>query len=213
MGAVDKRLDAALGEGRDDPLDREDESGRAGDVADDGKPRSLGDGAEERIDDDVRACHRERDPGDVEAGSIPLRHMAEDVDHGVVLVVVGQQLVARREAERAHDRIDGARRVRHEGEVVGIGADERGEGDPRAGEKGRQVAGEELDGLRLHPVLPCSLGLEDGPRTGSERPVVEEGDRGIERPMPGQLRRHRPIMTGTLGPWVPWTRWTRSSSC
>jgi hypothetical protein len=128
-------------------------------------------------------------------------------------VVVGQELVTRGEAQRPDHGVDGAGRVGDEGEVVGVGSDEGPQLAPRSREQAGQVAGEELDRLRLHPVAPPALVLEHVPRARPERAVVQERDRGVEGPRRGEVGRHRQIMTGTLGPWVPWTRWTRFSSC
>jgi hypothetical protein len=213
MGAVDERLDPPLGERRHDPPDREGECRRARDMADEEQPGPLGRGSEERVDDRVVGDGRERNPGDDDPGAVALGDVPQDVDRRVVLVVVRQELVAGREAQGSDDRVDRPGRVRDEGQIVRIGADERAELRSRPGQEDRQVAGEELDGLGLHPVTPAVLGLEHRPRGRAERAVVQEGDRGIERPVAGQVRRHRRMMTGTLGPWVRSTRWTRSSSC
>jgi hypothetical protein len=81
------------------------------------------------------------------------------------------------------------------------------------GNQAGKITGEELHGLRLHPVAPAPLRIEHLARACPERAVVQEGDRLIEGPLGGELGRHRQIMTGTLGPWVRSTRWTRFSSC
>ena len=204
VGAVDERLDAALGEGGDDPLDREDERRRARDMADQGEPSPVGDrGRAGRSTTASSDATGNGISGDDDPGAVALGDVAQDVDRGVVLVVVGQQLVAGLEAERAEDRVDGAGRIRDEREVVRVGPDEGPEVAPSRGQQAGQVAGEELDGLRLHPVATPALGLEDGPRARPERAVVQERDRGVEGPRGGVLGRHRQMMTGTLGPWVP----------
>ena len=115
--------------------------------------------------------------------------------------------------ERTDHGIDRAGRVGNEGEIVRIGPDERTQLAPRLGEEAIQVPGQELDRLPFHPVAVFPLRLEDRPRTGPERAVIQERDRGVEGPQAGELGRHRQIMTGTLGPWAPSTRWTRFSSC
>ena len=161
----------------------------------------------------VLVPNRERDPGHHDAGARFFGDVPGDVENRVVLVVVGQDLVAQAEAERAQDRVRRAGRVRHEREVVRIGPEELAEDGARLGEEARQVARQELDRPGLEPVAPLALRLQDRPRTRAERAVVEEGDRRIERPERGEGRRHARIMPGTLGPWVPSTRWSRSSSC
>ena len=80
-----------------------------------------------RRDDDLRAV----------AGG----DRAQRVERGVVLVVVGQQLVAGLEAERLEHGVDAGRRVRHEGQAVGVGAQEARRPPPaprRAGRAGRR---------------------------------------------------------------------------
>ena len=85
------------------------------------------------------------------AGSVALGDVTDDVEDGVVLVVGRQDLVARIEPERPHDRVDRAGRVGHEREVVGVGADERAEGRANVAEVAAELAGEEPHGLRFHP--------------------------------------------------------------
>ena len=138
--------------------------------------------AEDRVDDRVLRRDRERDPGDDDPGAVALGDVAQDVDRGVVLVVVGQELVAGLEVERADDGVHRAGRVGDEGEVVRVGADERAEVARAVAQEARQVAGEELDRLRLHPVAPAVLRLQHRARARPERAVVQEGDRGVQRP-------------------------------
>ena len=104
------------------------------------------------------------------------------VERRVVLVVAGEQLVARPEAERREDRGDARRRVGHEGEAVGIGAEERGDLRARLVEVALELAAEEPRRLALDPVPPGALGLEDGLRARAERPVVEVRDVRLEQP-------------------------------
>ena len=61
----------------------------------------------------------------------------------------------------------------------------------RVVERRLEVTGEERDGLALHPRTPRVLGLEHGARRCAERPVVQEGHRGVERPVDGELGGHR----------------------
>ena len=92
----------------------------------------------------------------------------------------------------ARDDVDARGRVRDEGEVVRIGAEERAQSSARASSSaGSRSSGEERDRLPLHPLAPGVLRLEDGARRRAERPVVQEGDRRIERPVDGELGGHR----------------------
>jgi hypothetical protein len=139
--------------------------------------------------------------------------VTDDVQDGVVLVVGREDLVAGVETERADDRVDGAGGIRHEGEVVGIGADECAEGLAGRHQRVVELTREESDGLRLHPRPQLRLDIEDVSRARSERPVVEERHPRIQLPVTREGRRHRRMMAGTLRPWAPSTPWTRSSSC
>src|SRR5439155_816204 len=81
----------------------------------------------------------------------------------------------------------------------------------RHAEEAVEVPREDLDRLPFEPVPVVPPRRENGARAGSERAVIQEGDRGIEGPQAGELGGHRQIMTGTLEPWEPWTRWIHSS--
>ena len=67
-----------------------------------------------------------------------------------------------------------------EGEILRGAPDVVGEGCPRVVEVAGQAAVEEVDRLELELPLPRLVALEDRPRIGAERPMVEEGDLGIE---------------------------------
>ena len=183
MGPIDERIDAPPVELADQLADREDEPGRARHVADKGQPRSRRHCSEDRLDHLARAADREwhagyDDPRPVAPGRPP-----ERVQRRVVLVVGGQQLGAGREAERTEDGVHAGRRVRDEDQVVRVGTDERRQRRARLVEQPLELAGQEADRLRLQPVAPALLRLEDGPRAGSERAVVEERDRRVEQPV------------------------------
>ena len=61
VGTIDEGFDTALREAGHDPLDREDERGRARDVADEREPRPVRHRPEQGVDDGVLRSHRERD--------------------------------------------------------------------------------------------------------------------------------------------------------
>ena len=99
-------------------------AGRAGDVADEHEPRARGHGGEDRGQRLIGPGDREGDPRDDDRRPVPRGHDAHRVDRRVVLVVVGQQLVARLEAQRLQHGVDAGRGVRHEGEALGIRPEE-----------------------------------------------------------------------------------------
>jgi HAD superfamily hydrolase (TIGR01509 family) len=83
------------------------------------------------------------------------------------------------------------RRVRKQGEVLGIGSNEGRQ--PRASlVHGRlQVAGEERDGLALHARAPFVLCGQHDARGRAVGAVVEEDGARVERPVAGELGWHR----------------------
>ena len=106
-------------------------------------------------------------------------------------VVEQDDLVTAVKAQAAGDDVDAGGRVRDEGEVVRIGTQEPPKFLACVVERRLEVSSEERDGLALHPYTPPVLRLEHGARRRAERPVVEEGHRGVERPVDGELGGHR----------------------
>ena len=132
VGAVDQAVDAALGERRDDPLDRQDQRRRARHVADQRQPGP----GRDRVEDRRQRPRPGRRSGTGSgrrstAGAVALGREPEGVERRVVLVVGRQQLVAglRSGASAGPCRPGGG--VRDEGQVVGVGPDERAERRPR----------------------------------------------------------------------------------
>ena len=214
---VDERVDPAVGERRDDPLDREDERGRARDVADEREPGSIGDrrrGSRSTTSSSEAAGNGSR----ATTTRAPSRSATwrSDVEDRVVLVVVGEELVAGLEPERADDRVDARRsRSRRSARSSGSAPTNAPSRPAHLGEEAGEVAGEELDRLRARAGRATRAGRR-GPSvgqapnepwlrnvtSGSSAQWRASGD-GIARMMAGTLR----------GRWVPSTRWTRSSSC
>jgi hypothetical protein len=91
------------------------------------------------------------------------------------------------EIERASGEIDAGRRVLHEGEILCRAPDVPGKRRACAVEEGGQAAIEEVDRLALELSLPVLVALEDGPRAGAERAVVEEGDLRVEEELAAEL--------------------------
>ena len=166
----------------DDRLDRQHEGGRRRHVADQREPRARRHGLEIRLDRLRRLLDRERDADDRERRPVALGGRAHGVERRVVLVVAGQQLVAGLEPERRQDGRDARRRVGHEHDPLGVAVEEPGDLEPHLVEVALELPVEEPDRLRLHPVPPDALRLEDGRRAGAERAVVEERDVGLEDP-------------------------------
>ena len=120
------------------------------------------------------------DPDD--PGLRPLGGRGQGVEGRVVLVVVGQELVAGPKPQRAEDRRDAGRGVRDHDEARGVGVEERRR--PSAGgiQAVFELPGQELDRVRLQLEEQRPLGLEDRPRARAVRAVVQEQDRRVEVP-------------------------------
>ncbi len=106
-------------------------------------------------------------------------------------MIGGEQLVAALEVERAQHGIEAGGGIRHEGQVVRIGAHERSKLASRRVQGRLEVMGEEEDRLGLHPFAPRLLGGEHRARSGTVRAVVEEGDGRVQGPVPCELGGHR----------------------
>ena len=158
--------------------DREDESGRARDVADHGqaRARSL---AQARIAAVTSAASPIGSGTFATTTRAPARSATKrsGIEAGVVLVVRRQDLVAGLELERAEDRVDAGRGVGHERDVVGVGVDQAGKRGARAIEMPFELSVQELDRVALHARAPFGLVLQHGPRARSERAMVEVRDR------------------------------------
>ena len=157
--------------------------GRARDMADQDQPGPRGHGGEDRV---ARRPSADAIGNGIFATTtsrpVARRHGPHRVDRRVVLVIVGQQLIAGLEPERLEHGVDPGRRVGDERESLGIRAEEPPDRAARVVEQPGQVVGQELDRLRLQPIAPGSLDLEDRCGARPVRAVVQERDRGIESP-------------------------------
>jgi hypothetical protein len=199
VGAVDERVDAALGQAGDDLRDGKDEPGWARHVTDHGQPRPVRGALEDRVGHLARLRDGQRDVGHDHARPRSVRDVADRVDARVVLVVSGQDLVARFEVEAAQDRVDAGRGVGDESQVVGVGVDEFGQRGARVVEMTFELSVHEPDRVALHARAPLGLCLEHGPRTRAERAVVEIGDLWIERPVAQEVAVHCVSIYGCAG--------------
>ena len=136
------------------------------------KPRPGRDPVEERLRELVRSGGREGERRDDERRAVACGGRLEGRDRGVVLVVVGQQLVARREPQRPEDRVHRGRRVRDERQPVGIGAQERPEDAADVVERSFELAIQEAHGRALQAVAPAPLHLEHLARRRAERAMI-----------------------------------------
>ena len=114
-----------------EPLDRQDEAGRARHVVDQREPRPRPGPAEHRLEDLLRAASGNgtgatttRAPARAATASTAFRQ-------ALYAWVGRQELVARSEVERAEHGVHAGRRVGHERQVVRIGPDEGAERGPR----------------------------------------------------------------------------------
>jgi hypothetical protein len=161
-----------------------------------GKTRAVGlvtrrDRAEHVLENGFRRFDRKGHSRHDDPSAGAIGDEVERVPHRVVRVVGRQQLVAGREPERAQDGVDPGGRVRHEDEILRIGAEEGRELRARLIEQASEIAHEELHRLSLDAIAPALLLGEDFSRAGAERAVVQKGERGIETPEAPAARRSR----------------------
>src|SRR6266446_6569391 len=180
--AVDQRVDAAPGELAHEPLDGQHEARRAGHVIEQREPGARRDPRQHGFNDRVRRREREGNGHDHDLRPRRGGHEVEHVPARVVGVVGHQELVPRRERQRAQHGVHGGGRVRDEDQALRVGAEERGERAPGVVEQRLQVAYEEAHRLPLEALAQALLRLQDRARAGAEGAVVQEGDRGVERP-------------------------------
>ena len=197
MGGIDERVDPAIRELAHEPLDRQTSAVGLVTWLTTSEPRPRRHGAEQRLDHLVLARDRERDrrerrPRPRRAGRRPHR-----VDHGVVLVVVGQQLVAWLEAQAPSTVFT---------PVVAFGTKARPSGSawrnaPTASraslEMTVELARQEPDRLGLESVAPGALDLEDVDRARPVRAVVEERHRRVGAASRGRRASSGPMSGGS----------------
>ena len=152
------------------------------------EPRSRRDRGQHRLGQYVRAPRGKRHVGDHHPGARLLRHEAQRVGAGVVAVAGGEQLVTRREVERAEHRVDAGGGVGDEDEIVTLRADELRE--PRAGHLAQrlELAHHEAHGLGLELIAKLTLLFEHHARRRPEAAVIEEVNRVVELPRVAHAR-------------------------
>ncbi|MEI9893109.1 MAG: hypothetical protein WDN28_04155 [Chthoniobacter sp.] len=154
------------------------------------QPRARRDRREDCFDDLRFIAQREGNPGDDDLGSRARRGFGEHVAACIIIVVGGEQFVAGRELQRAHDRVHARGGVGDEDQVVRLGLEEGRQLFARGVEQIWQIAPEKLHRLALHAGAQFGLGREDGAGAGAEAAVIEEDDAGVERPVIGEGARH-----------------------
>ena len=194
MRTVHDRLDASLAQLADESLDREHQGRGARDMAHDRDARPVGHPFQDRPDHLIGRRRRERHRRDDDASAGRFGDDLRRVQAGVVLVVGGEELVARPQLPRAQGGVDASRRIREEREVLRPRAQERAERCTDIVEQALEPVAQEPDRLTLQLLAPRMLGIQHRPRRRAVRAVVEERDRGVELPVGGEWRRHAPMM-------------------
>ena len=161
-------------------------------MVDDRQPGALRHGADDQVSRLLGARTGEGNRDDHDPGARAFGGNPQDVPDGVVAVIGGEDLVPGLELERSRNRVDAGGGVRDEDEVLCVRPDECGERSARLIQGRFQVADEEGDRLALHPLAPGVLGRQHRSRRRAERAVVQERDARVERPVAGELGRHRP---------------------
>jgi hypothetical protein len=190
--SVDERVDSASGQLIDDRRDGEDQRRLAGDVIDEEQARAIGDLLQHALHDHVRGGDGERHVHFDDLRAIDSRDVVERVARGVVLLRRHQQLVVLVEVERAQYGIHACRGVGDESHAGGIGADELRQLLAGGIQQRLQLANEETHRLPLHLRAILVLLFQHDARRRAERAVVEESDRGVQRP----VLLHTAVFTG-----------------
>ena len=97
-------------------------------------------------------------------------------------MVRGQDLVARREVERADNGVHAGRGVWDERDIVRIALDQSGQRGARIVEMAFELSVHEPDRVSLHARAPLGLLLQHRPWARPERSVIEVSDLGVEWP-------------------------------
>ena len=185
MRAVHERVDAALGELGDEPLERQHDPRRARDVVEEREPRPRRHRARTASTTSSAPVERERDrrPHDASRRGA-LATTSSDVRARVVPVVGRQELVAGPELRATAGPCSrpSSRWARTRGRRG------RRRRTPRSAARASSSSGSssatmKRTGSASSRARQAVLGLEHRPRAGAERAVVEEGDRGVERPV------------------------------
>ena len=189
--AVDERLDPAVVERCHDLGNGQHERRRAGDVIQHDEPGSRADRRQHGVARRLGCDAWKWDARGHQPGSGGIGRRLKRVAGGGVRVIEQDDLVVRVEPQAARDDVDAGRRVRDEREVIRVGAEEPSKCRASVVERRLKVACEEGDGLALHPRSPGVLCIEHRAGRRAERAVVQEGHRGVERPVDGELGGHR----------------------
>src|SRR5439155_25238582 len=144
--------------------------------------RSLSTATQHSLNDLFGAIQRKRQLSNSLPGARPLSHVIQRVATGVVFVVRAQQSVTAFESQRPQHGVHPRRRVRHENEVGGIGAQERRQGAASLIQQSFQLTHKELNRLPLQTVANLALEVENRPRATAERAVVQKSKLWIKRP-------------------------------
>ena len=200
VGAVDEGLDAALAQGADQVLERQDQAGLADDMVDHQQARGVGDGGEHALDDLARVRQREGDRNDPHAGADAPAVEAHGVGGGVVLGVQDQDLVAGTDlglgdlarvvtpgrglaGQHRQGRVHSGGRVGHEDQAPGVRAEEPPQEVPRMVDARLELAVHEGHRAGLEPQLQLALRVHHDARRGAEGAVVQVVEVRIQVPV------------------------------
>ena len=119
-------------------------------MIDEREPGPLGDAVQDGLQSLLRSGDRKRQVCHHDSGAGAARDEIEHVAAGVVLVIGGEEFIARLEVQGAEHRVDGGRGVGDPGEVRGRCPEEIAERRARFVEQPLEIAHEELHRLALH---------------------------------------------------------------
>ena len=164
-------------------LDGQDERGRAGHLADHQRAASARvTAARIAVERLAGARDREGDRRDDHPRPVARGDRPHRVDGRVVLVVVGQQLVARLEAQRLEHGVDAGRGVRDERQALRVGAEEPPDRVARLVQQPRQLAVRNRTGSASSRSRSARWTARTGSGHAPNEPWLRNVTAGIEPP-------------------------------
>ena len=143
---------------------------------------------EDSLGDLAGALDRERNFSQTNPGAVALGDLNEGIAAGIVILVRGEDLVARPETNGPANGVHGGGGVGDKCHIAGAGTDKPGQFLARGLETFLVSPPEKLDRFRLHLTAQFGLEFQDLLRAGAERAVVQKGDAGRQQPVLAELR-------------------------
>src|SRR5258705_3606531 len=166
--AIHQGINSAACQFTDDFPERKNQTSLARDMIDQEQPRTRCHALQNRVYHHTGVAERKRDFGEGDGNSSLLRNYVQRVAARIILMIADDNLISALERERAQDRVKAGSRIRNEGEILRVGAEELRERISRLVEQIFEIAHEELNRLPLHPEPHRLLIFHNGFRATAE---------------------------------------------